>query len=509
MSSPSEKDHRHTIGPGVKNMDLEILSPVVEELSTLLVNARVERVYQGEGGGIYLLLHREKQKFILLISPDRAAPRLHLVSAKPTAVNPPHGFILFLRSRVSRTRVTGISVLNRDRVVEIRFRGQEEEYLLLFELFGLSANIVLVGPSSIILAVYYPLASDKAASRSLLPGLAYRAPERPRIAGPRESDVPQKYNAEASPNRAAELYYEGFIEQRQVASLRGSLSSLLKNKLSRNGRLMSALNREMRSTEQLEEYRRNGDLVLANLNDLRTGMERADLTGFDGTIVSVTLDPKISPSRNAEHYFKKYKKAKAGRDIITARLQQAADEASCLGSHLSRLDGIDDIDELTRVRSELEAKGYGGPKRSFPRITRQGPASSAYRKIVFKGWDILVGRSAKGNDFLTMKLARPEDLWLHAEGMPGSHVLVRNPNAGDVPPAVLVKAAALAAYHSKGRLAGKVPVTYCRAGLIKKPKGAKPGLVTLSERKTLMVKPEDGQQIAEGDYYLYRPSGFE
>ena len=103
-----------------------------------------------------------------------------------------------------------------------------------------------------------------------------------------------------------------------------------------------------------------------------------------------------------------------------------------------------------------------------------------------------MGKSAAGNDHLTMKLARPDDLWLHAEGMPGSHVIVRNPNALIIPPDVLVKAASLAAFHSKGRNAGKVPVTYTRAGLVKKPKGAKPGLVMLQERKSLMVIPEDG-----------------
>jgi predicted ribosome quality control (RQC) complex YloA/Tae2 family protein len=472
-------------------LNFEILSPVVEELANLLTNARVERVYQGGGGGLYLLLHRERQKFILLISPDRAMPRLHLMSTKPVAENPPHGFILFLRSRISRARVTGVGLLNQDRVVEIRFRGQEDEYHLLFELFGSSANMVLVDPSWKILAVYYPMAPDREAARSLQPGLTYHAPDKPRTAGPKENELFREFSADAAPNRAAELYYENLVERRNVASLRGSLSSLLNNKLSKNERLMSALNRETRSTEQLEEYRRHGDLILANLKNLRTGMERSDLTGFDGQIVSVTLDPTRSPSRNAEQYFKKYKKAKAGRDIIAGLLQKATEEVSYFGSLLVRLDRMDNAEELIEIRSELEAKGYGGPKKTARKKSQPGPASSAFKKIKFKGWEILVGRSAAGNDFLTMKLARPDDLWLHADGMPGSHVLVRNPNAGDIPPAVLVKAAALAAFHSKGKHAGKVPVTYSRAGLIKKPKGAKPGLVTLRERKTLMVKPED------------------
>jgi predicted ribosome quality control (RQC) complex YloA/Tae2 family protein len=90
-----------------------------------------------------------------------------------------------------------------------------------------------------------------------------------------------------------------------------------------------------------------------------------------------------------------------------------------------------------------------------------------------------------------MKIARPEDIWLHAEGLPGSHVLIRNPGGRDIPSEVFFKAASLAAYYSKGRNSGKVSVTYTRAGLVRKPKGAKPGLVMLTDRKSIMVKPQD------------------
>lgn len=472
-------------------MDFKILSTVVEELTALLTNARVDRVYQGNGGGLYILLHRDRQKFILLISPDRAMPRMHLVSAKPAAENSPCGFILFLRSRISRARVTAINLANQDRVVEIHFSSQGEEWLLLFELFGSSANLILVDRSLTILAVYYPVPPAEGTARPLLPGLNYSAPEKPRNAGFQTSALSSGFEAGPSPNRAAELYYERLIEGRHITALRTELSSRIKKDLSRTVRLKSALSGDLQSADRIEEYRHAGDLVLAHLKELRTGMERADLTGYDGRTVAVLLDPKRSPSGNAELYFKKYKKARNGRDIIAGRLQKAAEDASFLESILSRLARIDDADELIKVRSELVRKGYGGPKTTTGQKMRAGPASPAVRKVTFNGWDIMIGKNAKGNDHLTTKIARPDDLWLHAEGMPGSHVIIRNPNAGDIPPDVLVKAAALAAFHSKGRNAGKVPVTYSRAGLVKKPKGAKPGLVTLRERKTLMVKPED------------------
>jgi predicted ribosome quality control (RQC) complex YloA/Tae2 family protein len=473
-------------------MNFQILSLVVEELDDLLTNARVERVYQGSEGGFYILLNRERKKFILLLSPDRSISRLHLVSAKPAARNPPHGFILFLRSHVSGARVTGVGLVNQDRVVEIRFSRQGKEYRLIFELFGSSANLVLLDPLSTTLAVYNPVPPAEEAARPLLPGLRYSAPEKPRTIGFQKSDLSIGFDAGPSPNRAAELYYERLIEQRHIATLRTELCSRIKRDLAKTVRLMNALSGDLQSADRVDEYRQAGDLVLAHLKELKTGMERADLTGYDGRTVAVILDPRRSPSGNAELYFKKYKKARTGRDIIAARLRQSADQASYLKSLLNDVEHAHLVDALMSIRSRLVADGRLEKMPVPNKKPRQGTASPAIRKITFNGWEILVGKSAAGNDHLTMKLARPDDLWLHAEGMPGSHVLVRNPNAGIVPPDVLVKAAALAAFHSKGRNAGKVPVTYTRAGLVKKPKGAKPGLVTLRERKSLMVKPEDG-----------------
>jgi predicted ribosome quality control (RQC) complex YloA/Tae2 family protein len=474
-------------------MNFHILSLVVEELSALLANARVERVYQGKDGGLYLLLHRERKKFVLLLSPDRAMPRLHLVSAKPAAEDLPHGFILFLRSRISGARVSGISLLNQDRLVEIRFSRQGEEYILLFELFGSSANLVLVDPSSTILAVYNPVPPSEEVARPLLPGLGYSAPEKPRNADFQKSDLESGFKADTSSNKSAEQYYERLIEQRHIKTLKTELTSRIRKDLAKTLRLINALTGDLQSADRVEEYRQAGDIILAHLKELRTGMERADLVGYDGRTVTVILDPKRSPSGNAELYFKKYKKARMGRDIIAARLRRSNDEASYLKALLNNIEQANDVDALMSIRSELVAQGRLGEKKQIlQKKIGQGNASPAIRKIIFNGWEILVGKSAAGNDYLTMKIARPDDLWLHAEGMPGSHVIVRNPNAVIIPPDVLVKAAALAAFHSKGRNAGKVPVTYTRAGLVKKPKGAKPGLVMLQERKSLMVMPEDG-----------------
>jgi predicted ribosome quality control (RQC) complex YloA/Tae2 family protein len=205
--------------------------------------------------------------------------------------------------------------------------------------------------------------------------------------------------------------------------------------------------------------------------------------------VSVVLDPSRSPAENADKYFQRYKKAKAGLAVMRERFAEARDEAVFLTSVQEDLHTADDREGLLAIRSLLARRGYvkeGAGKVAGTRTVSAPP----FRTVRHEGWDILVGKSAAGNDYITMKLARPDDLWLHAEGMSGSHVVVRNPGKRDIPDGVLRKAASLAAWYSKGKNSAKVPVAYTRAAYVKKPKGAAPGSVVLGSRKTMMAVPE-------------------
>ena len=228
-----------------------------------------------------------------------------------------------------------------------------------------------------------------------------------------------------------------------------------------------------------------------NLGKLRKGLTESVLTGYDGTGETVALDPKRTPAGNAELYFKKYKKARAGRDIIAVRLHQTEEEVNFLKSLLHDSEKAEDEQALLGIRSKLKEKGYILEVQQTER-TDNGHATGPVRRISFQGWEIVVGKNAAGNDFITTRLARSNDLWLHAEGLPGSHVLVRDPERKGVPHEVLLKAAGIAAYYSRGRSSGKIPVTYTDARNVKKPKGAKRGLVVLFGNKTIMAVPDSG-----------------
>jgi predicted ribosome quality control (RQC) complex YloA/Tae2 family protein len=367
-------------------------------------------------------------------------------------------------------------------------------YLLIFELIGSSANIILTDQQYTILAVFRPVPPGDKVRRPFLAGLQYDPPEprsgtfaAKRTIGP--LSPPEEYAGTAPVNRAVELRYERTVAERETSSLRQELVSVIRKAIERAARRRDAVAKDVAGAEQGDTFRLMGELLLANKHLLKKGQTSAELAGYDGTNVSVILDPTRSPAENAGKYFQRYRKAKAGLAVMRERLAEARDETAFLASVQEELSAAEDRDGLLAIRSRLSRRGYvkaAGGKVPGTRTVAPQP----YRTIVHQGWEILVGKSAAGNDYVTMKLARPDDLWLHAEGMAGSHVVVRNPGKRDIPDGVLKKAASLAAYYSKGRNSTKVPVAFTRAAYVSKPRGAAPGSVVLGSRRTMMAAPE-------------------
>jgi predicted ribosome quality control (RQC) complex YloA/Tae2 family protein len=377
-------------------------------------------------------------------------------------------------------------LLNNDRIVEFRFIKSDTEHRLIFELTGSSANLFITDADLRIFASYHPAPAPEQARRLLMPGAQYVPPQKKNETA--ALTAAPSIGHSSSPNEAAENYYERLTCRRHTAALRTEVRSSLTQTLRRALRRREAVAADMRAAQLAETYRQKGDLILANLRQLKTGTKSVELRGYDGVPVALTLDPRRTPKENAEAYFRKYKKAKAGLPLIEARLRRTDEEISLLQTRLDELEAVEDVDVLRRLlpASRLGARyepGLEGKSR------KPAAGDSRIRKILYSGWEILIGGNAAANDELTTKLARPDDLWLHAEGMPGSHVLVRNPLKRDIPPDILLKAAALAALHSRGKAAGKVPVTYTLARFVRKPKGAKPGLVHLTRRRSVMVEP--------------------
>lgn len=250
------------------------------------------------------------------------------------------------------------------------------------------------------------------------------------------------------------------------------------------------LREDLLKAENSESLRLYGELLTANIHQVRPGDKSASVINYyDGSTVTIPLDPRLSPSKNAQQYFKKYGKAKTAVKEKQLQLRTNESDIKYLDSVMSYLKNASDVSEIEALRRELEETGYLR-KRKIPGGFKEKKISSKpYRYILPGGCEVLVGRNNRENDILTFKTASSRDIWMHTKDIPGSHVIVKT-SCEEISDEDLYAAASIAAYHSKGRESENVPVDYVRVKYVKKPAGAKPGMVIFTNNKTVWVDPK-------------------
>jgi len=296
-------------------------------------------------------------------------------------------------------------------------------------------------------------------------------------------------------NALVDLFYTAREEEQNYKSKKQSLLAVVRREMSRLSHKLSLQEETLAKAEQAEEYKISGELLMANLYRLEKGVNEVTLENFydpSKKMVTISLDPRLSPLQNAQAYFKKYTKAKQTREETSNRIEQTRRELDYLKDVETSIILATAVSELMEIREELEEQGYLKPSN---RGKKKEPGKP--RPLVFTstdGFTILVGRNNKQNDYLTLRLAKDEDIWLHTRNIPGSHVLIRT-GGRPVPQTTLVEAASLAAYFSRARESQNVPVDYTLRRNVHKPRGARPGYVIYTGQRTLTVDPD--QELVE------------
>lgn len=269
-------------------------------------------------------------------------------------------------------------------------------------------------------------------------------------------------------------------------ALRAARQTLLARLAALSRRVHRALEEaraELQRAEGAETYRRFGELLLAHAHALPRGAREVTVPDFDGRPTTITLDPQASAVANAQAYFRRYRKAAAGRPTLQGRVGALEAEAAFLEQVRVLAEQAEDLPALAAVAQDLTEGGAQPVGR-----TERGAASGPRRFTAPGGFAILVGRSHRENDRLTFEVAAPHDLWLHARGMPGAHVILRT--GGRQPPeAAIQAAAAVAAYYSRGRGAARVAVDVTERRHVRRLRGGRPGMVTYTGEHTLTVEP--------------------
>lgn len=265
------------------------------------------------------------------------------------------------------------------------------------------------------------------------------------------------------------------------------------------GRLDRAINKLAKQKEELldskdrEKYKIYADLISANIHLIPKGVDHIALDNFyDENLapLDIPLDFKVSAAINAQRYYKRYSKLKTAENLLLEQIPETEDEINYLENVLVSIENSYEVEELDEIKEELIKEGYmkDNSKNKKKRKNKEEKLSSPYQYISSDGFMILVGKNNRQNDQLTLRTAHKEDIWLHAKDMPGSHVIIRKENK-DVPDTTLEEAAILAAYYSKGRNSGHIPVDYTIRKNVKKQSNSKPGMVIYDNFKTITVNP--------------------
>ncbi|MCY6370338.1 Rqc2 family fibronectin-binding protein [Clostridium ganghwense] len=293
-----------------------------------------------------------------------------------------------------------------------------------------------------------------------------------------------------SPSTLLESFYFTKDKLDRLKAKSSDLQKIVNNNINRCIKKAKILNNTLKKCEDKEKVKLYGELITANIYALEKGMKEIEVLNYyseKGENIKIKLDENKTPSQNVQSYYKKYNKLKKSEEAAHEQLEQNTDELNYLYSVLTNIKNANSYDEIEEIKKELIETNYIKFKKS--RKTKKSKALKPLHFISSDGFDIYVGKNNIQNDNLTLKFANKHDIWLHTKEIPGSHVIIRN--SGEIPDRTLMEAANLAAYYSKGQQSSKVPVDYTEIKNVKKPSGAKPGMVIYYTNQTLYITPEE------------------
>ncbi len=277
--------------------------------------------------------------------------------------------------------------------------------------------------------------------------------------------------------------------QARMKQRANDLFRLVMTRLERTNRKLANQRAELAESDKMEQNKLYGDLLSANLYRIQKGDSSAVVENFydeNCPQVTIPLQIRLTPAQNAQRYYTLYRKAATAKEKLSEQIAQGEQELEYLESVFDVLTRAETEADLLLLREELSQQGYVKNRNGKQKPPKQQPP------MVYcsdDGFMILVGRNNRQNDLLTTKQASKQDIWLHTQNIPGSHVILvtdgREPSE-----TAIRQAAVLAAYHSKARDSAQVPVDFCKVKFVKKPSGAKPGMVIFSNQQTLYVCPD-------------------
>ncbi|GAA0075935.1 NFACT RNA binding domain-containing protein [Clostridium sp. CTA-5] len=278
--------------------------------------------------------------------------------------------------------------------------------------------------------------------------------------------------------------------QDRLHSRASNLERLVATNIDRCKKKSKILIQTLNECSEKEILRIKGDLLTSYIYTIKKGDDKVSLLNYyseNEEYMEIKLDPFKTPSENVQAYYKKYNKLKVSEEYAKKQLDKNSKEEEYLNSVLTNIQNVESYEEISDIKNELIETAYIKFRKS-DKNSKKNKTSKPHHFKSSEGIDIYVGKNNLQNDYLSLKFANKNYLWLHTKDIPGSHVIIAS---FDVPDKTLEEAAIIAAYYSKGKNSSKVPVDYTKVKELKKPNGSKPGMVIYHTNKTVIVDPKE------------------
>ena len=461
------------------------IAKVTDELAPALARSWIQKIYQPTARTLVLEIRAPGRTHRLLISCHPETARLHFTTEAFQNPPTPPPFCQFLRAHLQGARIDQVEQIQGDRIVQLALTAKEGPCRLVAELTGKTSNLLVLDEAGLV-------RRDLNGVKNLTGQLYVPPPHQHRERGAADKarfshDIPD------SPfplSAAIEAHYLTAEGASVVETARNARAGILRKSIKKLHRRIEAWHEDLAKAEKYKDYARYGELIKANLGTIRKGQTDVTMVDyFDEELANLTipLDQSKTPQGNMDDYFRKHRKHLAAERELHPRIEEGQKELETLRQEVTAIEQgtwqpPDKPHPITRARTLSRTGGGKGRQEQ-----RQGP----FRRFTSSdGLAIYVGRNARENDELTFGLAKSDDLWLHARGTPGSHVVVRVEKGTDPPPETIRDAATLALLYSDLKKGGKGDVIYTRRKWVKKAKGQAPGAVTVTQEQSLHVSLE-------------------
>lgn len=457
---------------------------------------RLQRVVQPDNFRLILELYRPPGISLILLSCRPQCARLSMPHDVPKAPKTPPSFAQYLRAHAEGAFVEEVAAAPNDRLVRIRLGPLE----IVLSILGARSNIYLLGRDAVVLGAMRPLSETR---RSLAIGRPWTDPEGgPKSEGEdRWAGVPDSAYLEAIEDR-----YSVMERSEEAGALGRRLESAFQKEMTSLERKAVNILQDLGDANRAEDARRQGELLKLVIHTIPHGAESVTVPDYaSGDEVVIPLDPQLTPAENLAVCFKRYQKAVRGAKALREHLESVRTVQGQVADFQQRLCSLTrgepaDLDALQALAAEPRARkllsrycsdAVARAPRKFP-IPQGGkeiPGRLRPRRYKTEdGFEVWVGRSEEGNDYLTTRLARGNDLFFHLVGYPGSHVILRTGGVSDPPPESLLCACELAVHFSKLKESRHADVHVAPVKNVKKARGAKPGLVFVTRGKTIHLR---------------------